>query len=114
MNDFILIIILLPIIFMLHEFEEIICFKPWIEKNQSWLITKYPLFSKLVAHLNEMSVPTFAMLVLEEFILVSIVTITALTLLNYIVLSYAILWIIYKLIHITNTPHIQYKRSSIN
>ena len=33
---------------------------------------------------------------------------------NYIVLSYAILWIIYKLIHITNTPHIQYKRSSIN
>ena len=80
MNDFILIIILLPIIFMLHEFEEIICFKPWIEKNQSWLITKYPLFSKLVAHLNEMSVPTFAMLVLEEFILVSIVTITALTL----------------------------------
>ncbi len=38
MNDFILIIILLPIIFMLHEFEEIICFKPWIEKNQSWLI----------------------------------------------------------------------------
>ncbi|MFK1815424.1 HXXEE domain-containing protein [Bacteroides fragilis] len=65
---------------MLHEFEEIICFKPWIEKNQSWLITKYPLFSKLVAHLNEMSVPTFAMLVLEEFILVSIVTITALTL----------------------------------
>ena len=31
MNDFILIIILLPIIFMLHEFEEIICFKPWID-----------------------------------------------------------------------------------
>lgn len=27
---------------------------------------------------------------------------------NYIVLLYAILWIIYKLIHITNTPHIQY------
>lgn len=65
---------------MLHEFEEIICFKPWIEKNHIWLIAKYPQFSKLLIHLKKISVPTFATLVLEEFILVSIVTITALTL----------------------------------
>lgn len=80
MNEFTFIIVLFPIIFMLHEFEEIICFKPWINKNHSWLMAKYPQFSKLVVHLKELSVSTFAALVLEEFILVSIFTVTALTL----------------------------------
>jgi hypothetical protein len=33
--DIKLLIALLPFVFMLHDFEEIIMFKPWLEKNRS-------------------------------------------------------------------------------
>ncbi|WP_082022775.1 HXXEE domain-containing protein [Bacillus vallismortis] len=30
-----------PIIFMFHEFEEIVFFVPWIKKNKKYLLNKY-------------------------------------------------------------------------
>lgn len=80
MNELELIISLFPIVFMIHEFEEIICFKPWVTKNGSWLTNKYPKFAKPLTHLGQFSVPAFSIAVLEEFILVSITTVLALTL----------------------------------
>lgn len=80
MNELELIISLFPIVFMIHEFEEIICFKPWVTNNGLWLTSKYPKFAKPVTHLGRLSVPAFSGAVLEEFILVSITTVLALTL----------------------------------
>lgn len=79
MNELELIISLFPIVFMLHEFEEIIGFKPWVTKNGLWIEKKYPGMSKQITLLKQLSVPAFALAVLEEFILVSITTVLALT-----------------------------------
>lgn len=79
MNELGLIINLFPLVFMIHEFEEIICFKSWITKNGLWLTSKYPKLVRQVTHLGELSVPAFTVAVLEEFVLISIVTVLALT-----------------------------------
>ena len=42
MNELELIISLFPLVFMIHEFEEIICLKRWVSKNGLWLTSKYP------------------------------------------------------------------------
>lgn len=80
MNELELIITLFPLIFMIHEFEEIICFKSWIAKNGLWLTSKYPIFAKQVVHLELLSVQVFTVAVLEEFVLIGITTVLALTL----------------------------------
>jgi hypothetical protein len=80
MNQLELTISLFPLVFMIHEFEEIICFKSWVTKNGLWLTDKYPKFAKQIAHIGQLSVPAFSIAVLEEFILVSITIVLALTL----------------------------------
>lgn len=80
MNELELIISFFPLVFMIHEFEEIIGFKHWVAKNGLWLSSKYPKLAKPVIRLGQLSVPAFAIAVLEEFILVSIITVLALTL----------------------------------
>ena len=80
MTELELIVSLFPIIFMLHEFEEIIGFKPWVTKDGPWIAKKYPKVTKQIALYKRMSVPAFALAVLEEFVLFSIATILALTL----------------------------------
>lgn len=79
MNELELIICLFPLVFMIHEFEEIICFKPWIAKNRLELSSKYPKFAKQVSYMDRLSVQAFSIAVLEEFVLVSIITVLALT-----------------------------------
>ena len=80
MNELELIISLFPLVFMIHEFEEIICLKRWVSKNGLWLTSKYPKLTKQVTHLGQLSVSAFTVAVLEEFVLVSIITVLALTL----------------------------------
>ena len=75
MNELELIISLFPLVFMIHEFEEIICLKRWVSKNGLWLTSKYPKLTKQVTHLGQLSVSAFTVAVLEEFVLVSIITV---------------------------------------
>lgn len=70
------IILLFPIIFMLHELEEIIFVKSWVEqrrnkpgiKNQYWVkaLTKYPL-----------TAAAFSIIIAEEFVIVALLTIAS-------------------------------------
>lgn len=72
-----MLILLFPIVFMVHEFEEILFVKAWVLKNknnpkvdrQYWIVTfkKYPI-----------STATFASLIAEEYIIASSLTIIAL------------------------------------
>lgn len=80
MNELKLIVSLFPIIFMLHEFEEIIGFKHWVTKDGAWIAKKYPKVAKQISFYERLSVPAFALAVLEEFIIIGIVTVWALTL----------------------------------
>jgi len=74
--DFKIIVWLLPIIFMIHDFEEIIFFKSWITKNKDYLSRKFPKLSKrLLFRLENLSVPAFSLAVAEEFVILSIVTV---------------------------------------
>ena len=83
--DFKIIVWLLPIVFMIHDFEEIIFFKSWITKNKDYLSGKIPEFSKrLLFRLEKMSVPAFSLAVAEEFVLLSIVTVLSVVYESYL------------------------------
>lgn len=75
MEEMQLIVWTLPIIFMFHDFEEIIFMKPWIEKNTTYIEKRFPRLSKkLLPHFSKLSTNAFALMVAEEFILISIIT----------------------------------------
>lgn len=64
-----------PILFIIHDFEEIILIKPWIIKNSFYFQEKYPrLFKKLLPHFNKLSTESFALGVAEEFVIIVFVT----------------------------------------
>lgn len=78
MKDIQFILWLLPILFMFHDFEEIIFMKPWIRKNKKRLVKKYPKLSeKIMTNYDSLTTSSFALGVAEEFMLISIITITA-------------------------------------
>ncbi len=75
---------LLPIVFMLHDFEEILLMKPWLHKNGDVLKKRFPRFAPMIAHQQGLSTAAFALAVAEEFIIISAVTALA-----YMFSSYA-------------------------
>lgn len=83
--DFSLIVWLLPIFFMIHDFEEIIFFKGWIRKNKASLSKKFPRLSKkLFSRFKDISVQAFSLAVAEEFVLLSIITVLSVVFGNYL------------------------------
>ncbi len=69
---------LLPVVFMIHEFEEIIMMKPWLNKNWEKLENKFP--KKVVEKMDvyrQLSVSAFSLVVAEEFILLAVFTFIA-------------------------------------
>lgn len=80
-----LLIALLPVVFMIHDFEEIIMFKPWLTKNRAALKIRFPKFENFISikGLFDFSTSVFAVAVLHEFMLVSLATFVSLYLNNY-------------------------------
>ncbi len=75
MDTLTLMICLFPIVFMFHDFEEIIFFKPWINKNNAYLRERFPVLSKKVLpRFESLSTSGFALAVAEEFVLLSLIT----------------------------------------
>ncbi len=84
MEKYGLIVWLLPIVFMIHDFEEIIFFKLWINKNRDYLTEKFPKISKrFLPRMENLSTSAFALAVAEEFILLSLITAGSVLLNNY-------------------------------
>jgi len=76
MNNIQVIIWLFPILFIFHDFEEIIFMQPWISKNREYLSERFPTLSKkLLPHFDNITTSSFALGVAEEFILISIITV---------------------------------------
>jgi hypothetical protein len=66
---------LLPVFFMLHDFEEIIMFKPWTGRNSAELLKRFPkLATRFLPHMERLSTSSFALAVSCMFILISAVT----------------------------------------
>lgn len=73
--DFPMMIWLFPLLFIFHDFEEIIFIQPWMSRNKRSLQKKFPALSgRLLGHFERITTASFALGVAEEFILISIVT----------------------------------------
>lgn len=69
---------LLPIVFMFHDFEEIIMFKPWLRANGATLEQRFPNWaSRALAGQDKISTSAFALAVAEEFLILSALTMLA-------------------------------------
>ncbi len=66
---------LLPIVFMIHDFEEIIMMQPWVDKNADFLTRRFPrIAARMLPHFNGLSTSSFALAVAAMFLMVSAVT----------------------------------------
>jgi hypothetical protein len=65
---------LLPIVFMVHEFEEIIMMRPWYLRNEAFLKARFPRISRSIARTGTLSTSAFSLATAEEFIVLSVVT----------------------------------------
>lgn len=75
MNSFTLLMTLLPVFFMIHDFEEIIFFPSWIKKNKSFLTDRFPVLSRpFLPHIEKMSATAFTVAVSVMFLLICILT----------------------------------------
>ena len=71
----ILVYYLLPIIFIFHEFEEILFFKIWLHKDKEYLCNKFPKAGpKIYSQYNCFTTSGFVFAIAEEFLLISILT----------------------------------------
>lgn len=103
--EFISLIWLFPLIFMVHDFEEIIFQEWWFNKERSTLLKKYP---KVAREYERISTAGFALAVSEEFIVLLVISLTAIvfqwyylwlgTLLTFLIhlIIHIVQWAIYK------------------
>ena len=71
-----LIIMLFLLVFMIHEYEEIIMFRRWIDRNREELRKRFPKIESFFTRQGpfDYSTSTFAVGTAHEFILVSVVS----------------------------------------
>ena len=73
--DIKLLIALLPIVFMLHDFEEIIMFGPWLEKNRAEVKRRFPRLDRVLQQNHDhLSTSAFAVAVFHEFFIIAGIT----------------------------------------
>ncbi|AWI03577.1 HXXEE domain-containing protein [Clostridium drakei] len=96
--EFISLIWLFPLIFMVHDFEEIIFQEWWFNKERLSLLKKYP---KVVKEYEQISTAGFALAVSEEFIVLLIISLTAIVFRwYYLWLGTLVTFLIHLIIHI--------------
>jgi hypothetical protein len=63
---------------MIHEFEEIIFLPGWLQKNKNSLADRFPKLSKYALNkMGDISTSAFALAVFEEYIIVLLITASA-------------------------------------
>lgn len=71
MKNMKVVIWLFTILFIFHDFEEIIFMQSWISKNRRYLCERFPALSKgLLPHFDNIATSSFAFGAAEEFILI--------------------------------------------
>ena len=92
----------LPIIFMLHDFEEIIMMKPWIKKNEEYICRRFPKVGpKVASHIKNTSTEGFALCVAVLFFMLGAVSLFSLWENSYMLwMSLFIVFSIHVVVHI--------------
>ncbi|MDO5104995.1 HXXEE domain-containing protein [Capnocytophaga sp.] len=85
MTELQLLMALLPVVFMIHDFEEIVMFEAWLSKNRNKLKQRFPKFEAFLTRngLFAYSTADFAVAVAHEFVLLSVVCYGAMMTENY-------------------------------
>ncbi len=66
---------LFPIVFMIHDFEEIIMMRPWVDRNAPYLKERFPrIAARALPHLEALSTSSYALAIFLMFLSVSAVT----------------------------------------
>lgn len=65
----ILIYIVLPIVYLIHDVEEIATRRKWESAYYDKVVAKFPKIEKLLSHLREMNQVRFSLVVVEQFLL---------------------------------------------
>ena len=80
----IIIVTLLPIIFMIHEFEEILFLKYWVNKDKNYLHNKFPKIGpKIFLQYSKFTIAGLVLAISEEFVVISLLTYIAIIMHNY-------------------------------
>lgn len=92
----------LPLLFIFHDFEEIIFIQPWLRKNGAHLSSRFPALSaRFLGQTASLTTSAFALGVAEEFLIICAITITAyMTGWYYLWLGTFIAFTIHLVIHI--------------
>ncbi|HNX96997.1 MAG TPA: HXXEE domain-containing protein [Candidatus Aminicenantes bacterium] len=101
---------LLPVVFMLHDFEEIIMLRPWFAQNEVLLRLRFPrVAARLLPHFKRLSTSSFALAVAEEFLVMSVITVLVVELELYALWSAVVLaFLIHLLFHMSQ--YLMYRR----
>lgn len=68
-------IALLPAVFMVHDFEEIVMFEPWLRKNRAEVRRRFPPIDRVLARYHDhLTTPAYAVAVLHEFLIIAVIT----------------------------------------
>lgn len=68
-------IALLPVVFMIHDFEELVMFEPWLRKNRDEVQRRFPPIDALLSRWHDgLSTPAYAVAVMHEFAIVAVIT----------------------------------------
>ncbi|WP_238251710.1 HXXEE domain-containing protein [Capnocytophaga cynodegmi] len=75
MSELQLLMVLLPVVFMVHDFEEVVMFETWLSKNRDEFRQRFPKLEKFLTRNNFFAYSTadFAVAVAHEFLLLSVV-----------------------------------------
>lgn len=73
------IIIIFPILFLAHEIEEVAVQHGWMQAHHEQLTARFPRMRAAIEHLARINTPAFAIAVAEEFAVVLIATVYALS-----------------------------------
>lgn len=86
MKDHIILVWLFPILFMVHDFEEIIFLRSWLIRNYSEISERVPKPVKtMLLRMKDISEPAFSLGVAEEFLIISSVTVLSVAFNNFVV-----------------------------
>ena len=92
----------LPIIYMLHDFEEIIMMKPWIRKYEEYICLHFPKVGpKIVLHIKNASTEGFALCVAILFFMLGAISLFSLWKNSYMLwMSLFMVFSIHIVVHI--------------
>jgi len=96
---------LFPIVFMIHEFEEIIFIRWWLGKYKEPILIKFPKLGKrIIGQFDSFSTEAFSLIVAEEFLIASVIVIIS-ALKNYYDLYFGLIiaYSVHLLIHLFQT-----------